>query len=202
MSEAAPEQVPSSGGGGNPLTRKLGPMPLWAWMLVAFTVALGYAYWRNRQSSSAAATSSGGSTGDTAASADIPQFVNQVYTNPTPPTQPNTPINVTLSGNPAQPVVTQTEGSAGTTPQGLSITPVPHGAHIGFGPVPGATQYKVYIFNDKTNKVVYNRNVPTTHPQISGLAPGSYTANISAVGFTGTATKKFTVKLWLGHMSK
>lgn len=76
--------APSGGGGGNVLSRQMGPMPLWAWMALAFALILGVAYWRARNNSNTAAGSSAGTT----ATNDIPQFVNQVYTNPSPPEEP------------------------------------------------------------------------------------------------------------------
>lgn len=73
LSESAPERpsppAPSSGGGGNVLTRKVGPLPTWAWLgIIAVGGGAVWLYARHRQSAASAAadTSStgGASTGD------------------------------------------------------------------------------------------------------------------------------------------
>jgi hypothetical protein len=75
----------TSGGGGNFLTRKLGPLPIWAWALMALAGAIAfYVYQKKNASSSTSAVSAAGSSGTTNSSL-IPQFVNQVYTNGSPP---------------------------------------------------------------------------------------------------------------------
>jgi hypothetical protein len=87
MSEAAPE----SSGGGNVFTRKMGPLPLWAWLGLATLVAVGYyMYSKNKSASS---TSNPASTGGSAGTVDqslVPQFVNQTYVENNPPSAPAT----------------------------------------------------------------------------------------------------------------
>lgn len=111
MTETAPETAPS-GGGGNAFTRQIGPMPLWGWMAVALAIVLVYAYWKNSQAqsqnSSSGTTTSGSGTTDTSL---IPQFVNQVYTQNSPP-DPGTPGPTGPSG-PAG--TTGTTGATGPT---------------------------------------------------------------------------------------
>jgi hypothetical protein len=91
MSEQAPETAPAArSSGGNTFTRKLGPLPVWAWMGIALAMALAYWYLKNRKAVSAAqgtptSTGSAASTGQTTDSSLIPQFVNQVYTQNAPP---------------------------------------------------------------------------------------------------------------------
>lgn len=85
--EAPPAAVPpsrDSGGRGNVLTRKIGPLPTWAWVAIVAAVLLGWAYYRNRNSSAA---SSSTDTGTTDAS-QVPQFVNQTFTQVSPPAAP------------------------------------------------------------------------------------------------------------------
>jgi hypothetical protein len=89
MSESAPEARPS-GGGGNVFTRKIGPLPMWAWMAIALLVALGYYLIKSKKSST---STSGSSTDSSGQSSDVdsslvPQFVNQTYVNNTPPAAP------------------------------------------------------------------------------------------------------------------
>ena len=63
MSESAPERPARKGG--NPLTRKIGPLPAWGWVAGAAVIAGGYMWWRNRQG--AAAATSGSATTSTSA---------------------------------------------------------------------------------------------------------------------------------------
>ena len=81
--DAPPRQ--RSSGGGNVFTRKIGPLPMWAWVAIVSAVILGYAYWKNRQSGSTASQSS------TANASQVPQFVNQTYTTVQPPSAPPGP---------------------------------------------------------------------------------------------------------------
>lgn len=89
MSSMAPETAPAAAapsrgaGGGNVLTRKIGPLPTWAWVAIAAAALLGWAYYKNRTSSSS--TGSGATTD----ASQVPQFVNQTFTTVTPPTAPN-----------------------------------------------------------------------------------------------------------------
>jgi len=58
MSEAAPEAVrrpAAPAAGGNVLTRKIGPLPTWAWLTLGLAGGVGYIWWRNRQNASATA---------------------------------------------------------------------------------------------------------------------------------------------------
>jgi hypothetical protein len=87
MSESAPE----SSGRGNVFTRKMGPLPLWAWLGIATLVAVAYyAYAKNKAANSTASQSTAG-TGGSAGTTDqslVPQFVNQTYVNSSPPVAP------------------------------------------------------------------------------------------------------------------
>ena len=86
---------PRGGGGGNVFTRKLGPLPMWAWMGVGLGGALAFTSWqgnKKKAAEAAAAARNGGSpavpspsTSALGLSGLIPQFVNQNYENPGPP---------------------------------------------------------------------------------------------------------------------
>lgn len=100
MSSMAPEAPPapvaggkasSSAAGRNPLKRKIGPLPTWAWVAILAAVIVAWAYWKNRTSSanSSSGTSSSGAPSDTTDASQVPQFVNQTFTTVTPPTAPN-----------------------------------------------------------------------------------------------------------------
>jgi|SRR5215472_732249 len=58
MSQAAteaPARAAPAPGGGNAFTRKVGPLPLWAWVAGGLAAGVGYIWWRNRQNANAAA---------------------------------------------------------------------------------------------------------------------------------------------------
>lgn len=62
--------------GGNILTKQYGPLPLWAWLGIATLIAIGYYLWRRNSTANSTSTTP---------SSDVPQFVNQTYTNVYPP---------------------------------------------------------------------------------------------------------------------
>lgn len=84
------------GGGGNVFTRKIGPLPMWGWMAIALLLAVFYYLYR--KNTAAKAGSSSPSTVNTPGGVDaslVPQFVNQTYTNVTPPAAPQVTVNNT-----------------------------------------------------------------------------------------------------------
>jgi hypothetical protein len=92
MSESAPE---SSGGGGvkGAIGRKVGPLPLWAWLGLVTLVAVGYYMYKKNQAGNSTANQSTAGTGGTAGTTDqslVPQFVNQTYVENNPPSAPAT----------------------------------------------------------------------------------------------------------------
>lgn len=87
MSTMAPEAPPAPTAAtgrpakqGNIFTRKLGPLPMWAWLLIGIALILGFVYYRSKTS---AASPSQTPTGTDAS--QVPQFVNQTYTTVQPP---------------------------------------------------------------------------------------------------------------------
>ena len=56
------EPVPERPARGNPLTRRVGPLPAWGWVAAAAGVAGVYLWWRNRQANAAAAAPSAAGT--------------------------------------------------------------------------------------------------------------------------------------------
>lgn len=106
MSQPMQEEPPGgdTGGGGGPFTRKLGPFPLWVWMGLGLAVVLAYANWSKSKKSAATANQGTLPTAQTASGSTpaslIPQFVNQVYENPTPPVINVGPFNNTQTVTP------------------------------------------------------------------------------------------------------
>jgi hypothetical protein len=94
MSEQAPEPAGGGGGGGGGglFKRKIGPLPMWAWLAIGATIILAYVIIKRQSSSSAASTT----TADTSTPAsDVPQFINQTYTTVTPPAASGTGTTTT-----------------------------------------------------------------------------------------------------------
>lgn len=99
----------SGGGGGSVFTRKLGPLPVWAWMGIALGVALAYSLWRKNKASATANANTATST----PADQTPPFIIQNYTTfppgpgapaqtPTTPTPPS-PSGPGVIGTPAVP---------------------------------------------------------------------------------------------------
>lgn len=98
MSEQAPEQTRSSG---NVFTRKIGPLPMWGWMAVALVIAILYYLYKKNSASNATSTAADqtSATNNTPGGVDsslVPQFINQVYNQETPPAAPNITVNSTV----------------------------------------------------------------------------------------------------------
>src|SRR5215475_3538306 len=84
----------------NVFTRKIGPMPMWGWMAILAGLALLYSFYKKSKGSAndqAAAQAAGNAPGGVDASL-VPQFINQVYDQDTPPKAPTPPR--TISGAP------------------------------------------------------------------------------------------------------
>jgi hypothetical protein len=112
----------SSSGGGNLLTRKLGPLPTWAWLAIATVLGLMlYLYEKSHAASSA--TASTATTASTAAAAGVPQNV-QVFQNygQTPATTPAPKPKPTGKPAPAAPPATSSTTTNYTMPAATSGT--------------------------------------------------------------------------------
>jgi hypothetical protein len=78
MSEMAPERPAKRG---NVFTNKIGPLPMWAWLVIAAGIVIGFAWYKSKSAGSAAAAS-------TTSASQVPDFINQTYTSTVPPTVP------------------------------------------------------------------------------------------------------------------
>lgn len=79
MAETGPGAAPGppAGPSGQFLTQRMGPLPVWAWMLVTLGAALMYFQWRkNRAAAAASSTTSASSS----TAAQTPPFIIQNYT--------------------------------------------------------------------------------------------------------------------------
>jgi LysM repeat protein len=101
MSQMQPEVQPESG---NVFTRKVGPLPMWAWMGIALALAIVYyLYKKNKAGSTSSQNSAQNSSVNTPGGVDaslVPQFVNQVYNQETPPVAPNVTVTNNIPATP------------------------------------------------------------------------------------------------------
>lgn len=67
---------------------KIGPLPVWGWLLIGVAVLGGIYLWQRSRNSSSNSSSSTNTSAETSAS-QIPQFVNQTYTSVVPPEASN-----------------------------------------------------------------------------------------------------------------
>lgn len=185
MSETAPEPAPASRSSGNTFTRKLGPLPVWAWMGIVLALALAYWYIKNRKAVSAAqgtptTTGSAASTGQTADSSLIPQFVNQVYDTDTPP-QPGPP------GPTGQTGPTGPAGVPGPTGQ----TGAPGKPGTSAKPVAQANQYPAP--SGLASKALSKTSVQLTWNYITSVTPKPTSYTIAAYSSAGKLVSQTTV---------
>jgi hypothetical protein len=128
-----PEE-PARGGNGNVFTRKIGPLPMWAWMGIALAVALVFhLVEKNKAGSSGTsnATSTGSASNQSSGGVNspggvdsslVPQFVNQTYVDSQPPVAPNVTVNNTV---PAPPTVAPTPPPAAAPAPAKTISGAP-----------------------------------------------------------------------------
>lgn len=98
MSETAPEAQPRSSGG-NVFTRKVGPLSLWVWMLIALVLAGVYYLYKKNSANSANSSTANAASGNSPGGVDaslVPQFINQTYNQTEPPVAPNITVNNTI----------------------------------------------------------------------------------------------------------
>ncbi len=180
MSDTAPEadapQPRSSGS--SPFTRKLGPLPLWAWMGLGLALGLTYYLIKKDKASATAASSTTaagvGTAGGTTDSSLIPQFVNQTYVTGAPPSAPP---------------VTGATGPAGST--GATGAP---GATGTAGSTPAAAQASIYPApaDEKVSKLS-NTTAKVTWNYITSATPKPTSYTIAAYTLAGKLAQQITV---------
>lgn len=178
---------PKARGGGNVFQRKMGPLPMWAWMAIALVAAVAFYAIRKGSGSTSTASGSTGQTGvDAAGGVDsslVPQFVNQTFVQGSPPPAASTP--------------TSTAGGGSTSPlneilqAGHVINPSPGKAEVGWTikqQSPNATQLKV-VLNGPGHKN-QTRYIPATatNATFSDLEPGhTYNVEVTPIDSAGQA---------------
>jgi LysM repeat protein len=71
----------------NVFTRKIGPLPMWLWVVIIAVPLLVYSLYKQKKSATTPSTTGTGTASTTSAS-QVPQFVNQTYTTVIPPAAP------------------------------------------------------------------------------------------------------------------
>ena len=190
MSETAPESAPSArASGGNVFTRKLGALPLWAWMGIGLAVALGYYYWKQSTGSAAGAKNAQASqSAQSAGGVDsnlVPQFVNQTFVENAPP-QPSTP-STPATAAPTQ--ASQYPAPTNTSVSKLTSTSAKINWNYitGISPKPTSYTIGVYQMNGKLAQQ-FTVSAPdtaggTAQATVTGLHPGwQYNVHVWANG--------------------
>jgi LysM repeat protein len=120
---------------GDFLSKKVGPLPTWAWGLIVLGLALAYSLYKSHKASATASTtSSTDQTGTSTGSQTVPEYIAQNYitnnepaagptsTTPTAPTTPTTPTSPTP---PVQKPNPPTAPTPPTTSNPVKKTPPP-----------------------------------------------------------------------------
>lgn len=153
-------RTPARPGSLGVFSNMLGPFPLWVWMLIITILAIAYyLYQKNKTNTSSSSANTVGNTGQTPSDL-VPQFVNQVYTNPTPPSSP-TPNNP------------QQVQSVPIAPGNPSVTPYDTYAHFGWQAVPGTTSYKLKVYTVTGNHLVLDQTVTGLNYDLKNLKPNT-----------------------------
>lgn len=79
--QATTRPAGGSANSSNPFLRKLGPLPMWVWMLLGLAVALIIAFWRkDKAAASTTASNQAAAAAGAAEAAQTPPFIIQNYT--------------------------------------------------------------------------------------------------------------------------
>lgn len=164
---AAGDTPPASSGGGGMLTRKLGPLPTWGWLLIITGLAAGYYLIEKRKTASSATTAA--TTATSTAASNVPDYVFQNY-NQIPPTTP-APAPAATAPAPARqgPSIQQLISGIVGQPAGQSIQTLQQ---------QGWTLGNIYSTSGTSlpkNSSTYGMSVVSYTPHTTGKA-GQYTA--------------------------
>jgi hypothetical protein len=180
------------GGGGNVFTRKVGPLPMWAWMGIALLIAVGYYLIKKKASGNTSGAGSSPSTVNTPGGVDsslVPQFVNQTFVQDSPPSAPAVPTPPPATTPP--PVTNPNLPLNEILQQGHVINPSAKKAVIGWTikqKSPNATQLLVQL--DGPGQKNFQRFIPATATTATfdNLQAGhTYVANVTPMDAQGQA---------------
>ena len=88
MSETVPE-TSGGGGTGGALGRKMGPMPVWMWLVILTVAGLAFYLWKQRTAASSGSAVTG--TGSVTPASSVPDYVSQTTINLEEPPETGTP---------------------------------------------------------------------------------------------------------------
>lgn len=201
MSESAPERT-GGGGGTNVFTRKIGPLPVWGWGAIVLLVAVFWSMYSKQKAAASSANSGtgGASTVDSPGGVDaslVPQFVNQVYTQNTPPPAPNITVNTPPPATITTPTPTQKVNQY-PSPGGLGVAKVSSTSLKATwnnitSPAPAPQSYTIAVYS-KAGKVVSQQTVNA--PDTVG---GKSTATITGLPANATGLQ---VHVWANGGAK
>lgn len=189
-----------SSGGGNVWTRKYGIMPLWAWGGIVVLLAVVYSLYKKHTAAAASQQNQSNPSVNSPGGVDaslVPQFVNQVYTQGTPPPAPNITVNNQIPTATTPPPTTTPPNQPPASvhqypaPQGLKVSKV-NGTTAKVvwknlsSPVPAPKSYTVAVY--QAGKVVSQQTI--TAPDTTG---GNSTATIAGLPQNG---KNLQVHVW------
>lgn len=152
-------------------TRKLGPLPYWGWMAIVLLLAVFYGMYSKQKKAASSAASDNSSTVDSPGGVDaslVPQFVNQVYTQTTPPPAPNITVNTpppptNTGGGTATQKVNQYPAPGGLSTSKVSSTSLKASWNNITSPMPSPTSYTVAVYDTKGKTVAQQTvNAPDT----------------------------------------
>jgi len=166
MSESAPERS----AGGSAFKRKVGPLPLWGWMAIIGALAVFYALYSKQKAAAANAQSANSSTVDSPGGVDsslVPQFVNQVYTQSTPPPAPNITVNTPPPNTGTTGTTTASKVHQYPQPQGFSTSKVSATSlkaswNNVTSPMPAPQSYTVAVYQGGKTVAQQTVNAPDT----------------------------------------
>jgi hypothetical protein len=121
-------QTRTRGRGGNVFTQKIGPLPMWVWLIIAAVLVIGYAWLQSKKAASSSSAATGTATGTNAS--QVPQFVNQTYVTGTPPSAQHMPPSGHPGGGTKPPTTTTTGTGATSTPSNAGTTAASPGSNV------------------------------------------------------------------------
>ena len=87
MPEAPAPSRPRGGKITQTFTTRIGPLPMWVWLVIIAGILIAWRIYSQKASAAQATEATGTDTSQVPAD-QVPQFVNQTYVSPVPPTSP------------------------------------------------------------------------------------------------------------------
>ena len=162
--------------GGNVFTQKIGPLPMWVWLVMAAGLLLGWAFLDAKKKQSAAATSTAAQTATETGAAQVPQFVNQTYTTVQAPSAPAPPAGGHGKWGTMPPTTPPTTPQSATPQPGTGNTsPASGSTGSPYGPGGVGTGAGYSLLNFASN--------PFTTARLAGQSASSVAARAKAAGY-------------------